>query len=138
MSATSAGAVKAYVEGLGLGLPAFRRKAPPEQTTYPYVTVQEAISVVVELHGDEGDPAARVHARELVQVDLWEERRNSDGTGEQYGLPAQLLMRLRAARLPIIGTGRVYGVSSLSLAYVPDPDPNVVHHALTLTIRREL
>lgn len=138
MSATSAGAIKAYIESLGLALPTFRRQAPPEQVLFPYVTVQEAISLVTDLSGDEADPDARVTARELVQVDLWEQRRQSDGSGERYGLPALLLRRLRAARLPIIGTSRVYGVSGLSLTYVPDPDPAIVHHALSLTIRREL
>jgi len=140
VAATTAGALKAYIESLGLGIPAFRRVAPPEHKVPPYITVQDTLNLSADRSGDQGDPDARMTGSELVQVDLWESVHATDGSGERYGLPALLLRHLRNARLPIIGTSRVYGVVGVYVVHVPEPDPEseLVHHAVTCTVRRAL
>jgi hypothetical protein len=146
VAATIAGALKARIEGLGLGLVAYRDGAPsaPDPATglpvptvpLPYVTIREAIAATPDLDGpyDDGVPHT---IREVVQVDLWQRWRdpNSRKTAEQYGLADALVRGLRGAPLPDAPT-RVYGCAVAGRTRLLEPQENVVHDAITLTIRR--
>lgn len=81
MSATIAGAFKAYLETLGLGVPVYRDGAPvvargPDGDVLaapPYVVVQDGVGVTPSLlGGDLGDSDADRSQVELVQVDLFQ------------------------------------------------------------------
>lgn len=136
MAATSAGTLKAYLEAQGLSLPWYRRRAPKDQAR-PFGTIQEAIVLTVERTGDQGDPAAQTLVAEQVQLDLWQDARTAAGTAaERYDLPGTLLRLLRSAQLVPVGSAQVFGVDALSMREVPDPDPTIIHHAITCTIRR--
>lgn len=147
MAATTAGALKAYIEGLGLGLVAYRDAAPSRpdpsgrripSAAFPFVTVREAIALALNADGDLSDPAATVSGRELVQVDLWQSWRDAGGkaTVESATLPAALAKRLRGARLVPVGTSVVYGITGVSVARLLEEESNVVHHAITCTVHR--
>lgn len=143
MSATVSGAVKAVVEAAGLGLAAYRDRAP-EGTSLPYVTVQEGLDRAVMATGDHGDPDGDMDVRELVQVDLWQQRLHP-ATGqrlEDYLLPGRLVRALHGAHLPDVGAGRVFKTSvQSSLRLSPGPgveDTNLVRDTLTLQVIRSL
>lgn len=137
MAATTSGSVKAYVEGLGLGLPVFRDNAPAGQPL-PFVTVTEAVTLTGNQDGDQGHPAAHLTVREDVQVSLWQTYRDTTGkVAETYGLPDTLMTALRRAQLTPVGTRRVYGVTRVSRVRLLEEDANVVHDAITLTVHRD-
>lgn len=150
ISATTAGALKAYVEGLGLGLTCFRDAAPSTLDTdgqrvpsvpYPYVTIREALFMAPNLDGDQSDPAAALTVREDVALDLWQRWRTGLGkVSEDYTLADPLLKALRNARvMPLIGAvGHVYGLGRVSVVRLLEPDRNVVHHAYTCTVHRAI
>lgn len=138
MAATTSGAVKAYVEGLGLGLPVYRDQAP-QDAPLPFVTVTEDVTTTLNRDGDLAGGGQQT-VRELVQVSLWQTWRDSAGrVAETYGLGPSLAARLRGAQLAPIGTParRVYGVTDVSLQRLLEEDANVVQHAITITIHRE-
>ena len=147
MAATTSGALKAYIEGLGLGLTVYRDAAPRRDDPsgrhvplggYPLVTIREAIAVTWDQVGDLGDAAADQTVRELAQVDLWQSWR--DGTGkaaESYTLPSALARKLRGAKLVPIGTASVYMVGVSSMVRLLEEANNVVHHAITCTVYRQ-
>jgi hypothetical protein len=136
MSATTGGALKAALEMAGTGIPWFRDVAPDRQPV-PYGTIQESLSLTTELSGDERDPAAPLVGGELVQVDLWQAWRDAAGRPvENYGLPGLVVRALRAADLPT--PTRTYGLTGIAVARLLERDANVVHHAITATVRRRL
>lgn len=131
MAATTAGAIKARLESLSLGLPVFRDRAP-DGHALPYITVSEAISVVPDGQHDDDTVV------ELAQVDLWQPWKNTAGAVvESYSLPGAVLTGLRGASLPAAPT-HVYGVGVDSSVRLLEADRNVVHQALTVRIRRAL
>lgn len=148
MSATVSGALKAYIESLGLGLQVFRDGAPTDQATglpelsaYPFAVVQEGIAYDQRSDGDLGDSAAVRTVRELVQVDVYQlARAVSGGTSvstESYALADTLRARLHGARLGLVGTQQVDGVLTRGGQRWPISD-NVVRHTITLEINRTL
>lgn len=138
MAATSAGALKAYIERGGFGLQAFRSR-PVADAPLPYVTVQEALSVTPVADGHGGARHGnRRSVTEQVQVSLWQ-RLRTDGAlpGEDYFLPAALEDYLDGATLPDAPT-RVFGVTITQSNRQEDPNGvNVVQHAITVNIHRE-
>jgi hypothetical protein len=137
VAASTAGAVKAYAETLGLGIPFFRDQAP-EGEAYPYGTIREQISLVPEAAFSQYDDDDG-HVLELVQVDLWQRKKNP-ATGERledFTLADRLVAGLRGAQLPD-APYPVAGVEVVGAPRVPDPDPNLVHHAITITVHRTL
>lgn len=139
MSATTGGAIKAYLEGQGLGVPVFRDRARKD-TPYPYVTVAEELSLTVVQRADA--------AAELVQVDLWQLARHPAGTvvggvdvsgrlAEDSALVRRLQKALRRAALMTAPTLTYRAVLEGSVR-LPEPDNNLVHHALTVRVHREL
>ncbi|OPC79937.1 hypothetical protein B4N89_02340 [Embleya scabrispora] len=138
MAATTAGAIKAHVEALGLSLPMFRDGPRPGQPL-PYGVVTEGISIAQPLssRGDFGDPDAEVVVTEQVQVDLIQQARDSAGRNtERYDLPGLLYRGLHGAQLTQ-APGHVYGVRVLSMGRDPIVD-NVVRHVLQLQLDRDL
>jgi hypothetical protein len=150
MSATTAGALKAYIETLGLGVTVFRDRAPKD-APLPLVIIQEGISMVPDRDGDFGDPAAVHGVAEQAQVSLFQAWRKPDGTaGETYTLPGDLVASLQGAQLPTAPT-RVYGVRVIGKVRIPGIDApgggavadnadggNVIHDAITVELRRNL
>lgn len=84
MAATTAGAFKAFLESLGLGLPVYRDGLPvirwedrggqrvAVHASPPAIVVQDGISLTDDASGDYGDDDAAVTGVELVQVDLFQ------------------------------------------------------------------
>lgn len=147
MAASTAGAVKAYVESLGLSLSAYRDGAPTGQdgaitAPYPHVVIQEGIAYAMDTDGDYGDQAAVHTMRETVQVDLYQHARELVAAGgsrnvEDYNLPDRLRMALHGARLGPVGAQHVYGVSVRGGQRWPISD-NIVRHTLNLEVAREV
>lgn len=139
MAATTGGALKAYLEGLGLGVPWFRDR-PPVGQAHPFGTITEEVSLVVDRRADAG--------AELVQVDLWQNARWPAGTirngvdvsgkvAEDSALVRRLQAGLRAAPLDAAPT-LTYQATLEGSVRLTEPDNNVVHHALTVRVHREL
>lgn len=142
MAASTAGAVKALCESLGLGVPFYRDEAPERvagvPTPYPYGTIREQISLVPEAAFNQYDDEDG-HVRELVQVDLWQQKKNP-ATGERledFTLADRLVAGLRGAQLPE-APWPTAGIEVVGAPRVPDPDANVVHHAITVAVHRTL
>lgn len=145
MAATTAGAFKAYIESLRLGLAVYRDGAPvnPEgvvRTSYPYAVVQEGIGIVDVLDGDMGDPDAEHDVTELVQIDLYQlarEQIDAQRTRvvEDYALPRKLRAALRGRGVAPYAPVHVYGhtVDSEQRWLVSD---NIVRHTWTVRVRR--
>lgn len=138
MASTTGGALKAYIESLGLGLSAYRDTIP-EEATKPYVQIHEGIAISPESSGDFGDMNASIEVREEVQLDLYQAHRNDAGAiVESYTLPDALARKLRGAHLAT-APKHVYGVRVLSGPNrFPDDDENVVRHLYTLALARAL
>lgn len=134
MAATTAGALKAYIESLGLGLAVRRDHA--DTPTYPLVTVHEGVSIVTDASGDFGDMAQPVTVTEQAQVDLWQQWKNTSGAVvESYTLPGELIGALHGAQLSAAPT-KVYGCRVVGSVRLLERDENVVHHAITVEIHR--
>lgn len=134
MSATTAGALKALLEGAGLGVPVYRDTAPTSDAPARFITIAEGISEVpVGPQYDEADGVVR----ELAQVDVWQPWRDTAGhVIEDYLLPREVASTLRGAQLPTAPT-RVHGVNVTSVVRLLERDTNTVHHAISVHIFRE-
>lgn len=145
MAATIAGMLKARIEAAGLGLSVFRDAAPrpADGTDYPmpYVTVRENVAMVPDADGAyDDDPAAEHTAQETVQVDLWQRWRDPE-TGrvaEDYALPGQVRRLLHGATGWTGTPFRVRGSRVVSAVRLLEEQDNVVHHALTVVLSREV
>lgn len=138
---TSSGAVKVLIEAGGLKVAAYRDALPPD-STLPAISVDENIATSQERHGDVGDPTAHHGESEQLFVHLWELWRKPDGTaGERYDLIRGLKRLLRLAPGFVYGPDdapvRVYGLQIAGHARIVEEEANVVHHTITLTMRRD-
>lgn len=133
MSATSAGALKAFLETQGLGL-SFYRDGAPEGQAKPYGTVVEAIAITPDQSGDAGTNPT---GRELAQVDLWQAWRDptTKAIVESTTLPGAVFRALHGGRLSTAPT-RVYGMVVQSMVRQLERENNVVHTSITVEIRR--
>lgn len=139
MADTLTGAIKEVVDeaellGEDTVLPVLRDDGGKAALSPPYITVSEGIVITPDRLGDNGasDPVT-----ELVQVDLWQRWRNADQTsGEASGLAAALELLLDGASFDDPPT-HVRACTVDSVVRLVERDSNVVHHALTLRIRRE-
>lgn len=145
MSASTAGAIKARIEALGLGVSAYRDGAPIDAAgsitaAFPYVVIHEGIGIAWERHGDTTDPAAHDAVTELVQVDVFQAARKltagSSQNVESYTLPEAVMNGLRKSTGMTIRNNRVYGVLAVSARRWPIVD-NVVRHTIDVTLRRD-
>ena len=138
-AASTGGALKHALEGAGLGLPWFRDRAPKDQA-YPYGTISEELDLGLVARADA--------VAELVQVDLWQYARWPAGTirdgvdvsgkvAENSGLVRGLQAFLRSCELPAAPT-LTYRATLQGSVRLPEPDNNLVHHALTVRVHRDL
>ena len=139
LAASTGGALKQALEGAGLGVPVFRDRAPKDQP-YPYITVREELDLGLVRRADA--------AAELAQVDLWQYARWPAGTmrdgvdiggkvAEDSALVRRLQAFLRGAELPAAPT-LAYRASLEGSVRLTEPDNNLVHHALTVRVHRDL
>lgn len=138
MAASTAGALKAYIESLGLALSAFRGKKPTGQDLDRWVEITEDVSTVPDgAFNAFDDPDG--HVSELTGVDLYQRQKNpvTGANTESYTLPDVLTKALNGAGLPGARTN-VSGITVVGRTRVPDPDTNIVHHAFTVQVRRTL
>lgn len=141
MSMTSAGALKALIESGGLKVAAYR-DAMPQTADMPVVTIDENVATSQERHGDNADPDGHHGESELLNVHLWELWRTQEGKpAERYELIRDLKRLLRTARPFSYGRDdapvRVYGLRIDGHARIVEEDENVVHHTISLTMRRD-
>jgi hypothetical protein len=148
MAASTAGAVKAYVEAQGLGVAAYRDGAPTNDdgtvsAAYPHLVIQEGIAYSPNADGDFGDQSAVRTVTELVQCDLYQLARTliagqpGSANAEAYPLHGDVVAALHGAKLGAIGDQRVHGCLVRSGRRWPIAD-NIVRHTIDLEIRREL
>lgn len=135
MAATTSGALKALIESLGLGLAAYRDDAPEGQAK-PYATIREQIAVLPD---ESGTPWDSPGVRETAQVDLWQQWRDpaTQAVTESYSLPRALMLGLHGATL----NGHpqhTYGLIARSMLRLPEEENNIVHHAITVELVRDL
>lgn len=138
---TSSGALKALIEAGGLKVAAYR-DAMPDDASLPAITVDENVATSQERHGDTGDAQGHHGESEQLFVHLWELWRKPDGSsGERYDLSRGLKKLLRTApgfRFgPDNAPTRVYGLTIAGHARIVEEEANVVHHTITLTMRRD-
>lgn len=142
MASSSAGALKAFIESLGLGVSAYRRRVP-DGTARPYVRISEGIALTPaaadNAHWDESESLVV----EQVQVDLFQSELNDDGSrAESYTLPGALARALHGAQLAASGGGapptRVFGVRLVQGPLDLPDEENVLRHVLTVEINRHL
>lgn len=138
---TSSGALKLIVEAAGLSVAAYR-DAIPQGGALPCVTIDENVATSQERHGDTGDPDGHAGESEQLFVHLWELWRNAEGKpAETYALIGNLKRTLRTARPFLYGPDdapvRVYGLQIAGHARIVETEANVVHHTITLTMRRD-
>ena len=134
MAATTAGAVKAFLEAQGLGVSVYRDQAP-EDPPFPHVTVREMVSVTVDPHGD----FAASGVTELAQVDVWQQWRNPStrAVTESYTLADAVIKRLHGAVLTA-APKHAYGCRVVGATRLIEQDENVAHTAVTIEIRRDI
>lgn len=137
MSISTATAIKASLESAGLGVPVFRDKADEKQRP-PYITVTEAISINAEVAFNAYDDPER-HVSELAQIDVWQTYRDTTTRQvvENYTLADAVARALDGTGLPTAPT-HVSGARLLSMVRLLETDANIVHHSLTVEIRRTL
>lgn len=137
MSANTANAIKAYIETLGLGVSVYRDRAP-NNIAPPYITVIEGISITSDPAFNAFDDPEK-HVVELAQVDVWQAWHDAAGTGvvESYTL-ADAVAKALDGGLPTSPPTRVMGMRLTGMVRLLDPDQNIVHHALTVEVRRTL
>lgn len=140
-AATSSGALKAIIEAGGLKIAAYRDRLP-QHDELPVVTIDENVATTQERHGDHGDPTAHHGEAEQVFVHLWELWRTSEGKpAERYELIRDLKRLLRTAPPFAYGPDdapvRVYGLRIDGHARIVEDEENVVHHTITVTLRRD-
>lgn len=146
------GAVKAWLEGLGLGVAVYRDGAPvanlPDGTrgvavALPFIVVQEGIGYTSDLHGDTDAAGSHLGVRELVQVDLYQTARTVAGgkapNAEDYALADALMVafaRGAAAGLGAHAPWHIYGVKVDTGQRAPTTD-NRTRHTWTLRVSRD-
>lgn len=138
--------MKVLIESLGLGLAAYRggpsKKDPP--VPRPYVTIDEEIALVP----DPLEDGATGTGVETLQVNLWQDWRDltvsaTEGNlKENYALAPALKRGIHGQRLQSIGTFPNVAVVYMALVRhsirILEEDNNVVHHALTVEVFRQL
>jgi hypothetical protein len=140
MAATTAGALKALIEGAGLSLSAYRDEAK-DTATLPFVAIIEQIALVPDGVDPqvEGSPTDPIAGRETVQVSLWQQWRDptTNAITESYTLPTSLQRVLKGARLATSPT-RTWGVVFLSSRRILERETNRVQHAMTVEVVRDI
>lgn len=140
MSASTAGALKAVIEGAGLGISAYRDKAPA-RVARPYVTIDESISLTPDPTSAPFDHSADPPwFREQVQVNVWQDWRRQTGASftllESPGLPASVAKAIHGVAMTGTPT-KVYGVFVKNVLRIVEVDNNIVHHVILVEVARD-
>jgi hypothetical protein len=99
----------------------------------PYLTVQDGLSIAPEGAWPQHDDAEG-HVEEMVQVDVWQAR-----SAESLTLPDAVALAFRGATLTGLPSHNPRAcLLDGGPERIPDPNDSVVHHALTLRVRRTL
>ena len=135
-AASMAGAYKALLESLGLGVAVYRDGAPTNPNgdviaSSPFVVVTEQIGL------EEGVSGSDLTV-ELVQVDLYQESRRATGgrvvSIESYTLPEGIAAALRGRGLEDYSPWHIYGTTAVGRRW--PPSENLVRHTWTVTVTR--
>jgi hypothetical protein len=129
MAATSGSALKALIEGLGLQLAAYYRRAPSGETM-PYVSIRGPVTAIPDAMEDHQLSTGT----ESMQVELWE------AAGQQSEPRHEgLLAGLHGAQLPNVGTNkRVYTTLVRHFQSVDDPEAGRVRFIIDVDLLRQL
>lgn len=122
MSATGLKALLDPVEGLTA---VFRAGEHLDEAEFPYATILDPLGSAPALSGD-GRTLGR---RRLAQVDLWQDR-----AGEDDDLLETVVSALDGAKAA--GERFRYKVDDVALVDDSEADPDVIHHALTVSTVR--
>lgn len=135
MAASTSGALKAAIEGLGLNISAYRDRAP-EGASQPYVTIDEAVAIVP----DQLEDGSASTARETVTIHVWMQWKNTV-TGvlaESYTLPGAIVAGLQGRGLTQAPT-RAYAVLiDREGPRAVEEEENTVHVPITAVVWRSL
>lgn len=96
----------------------------PKGVTYPMVVFQDTLSDAPVLYGDD----VVLAKQRMAQVSLWQRLNKEDDT-----LPGKVERALDGKRF-MTESGAIYRVRVRDTQRVPQPDPDLVHHALTVAI----
>ncbi|MFN2537964.1 MAG: hypothetical protein ABR549_07390 [Mycobacteriales bacterium] len=135
MSSSVAGALKAALESAGLGVAVFADSAPA-RAALPNIVIHEAISVTPEpAFNPPTDPTG--HVSELAQVDVWQQWRDQTtrAVTESKSLPTAVARALHGVRLPTAPT-LVFETRVDGWRRLLEEANNIVHHAMTVRLRR--
>ncbi|MFD9764722.1 hypothetical protein ACFW9I_02485 [[Kitasatospora] papulosa] len=141
MAATTEGAVKAFLESLGSGVPAFR-DGPREGQAPPFwVIEQQDMQINARSAGDFGDQDAEVNVVEILTVDLIELARVKTGptttrNAQRYGLAEVTARALHGCRLPA-APGPITAVRFRDIDRYPIAN-NRVRSSITVEVHRPL
>ncbi|MGW5130357.1 hypothetical protein [Streptomyces sp. NPDC004135] len=141
MAATTEGAIKAFLEGLGSGVPFFR-EGPREGQAPPFGVIQrEDIRLNAAASGDFGDPDAERAVVEILTVDLIQPARTKTSArvarnAERYGLAEVLATALHGCQLPGAPTP-VTAVRVQDIDRFPVAD-NRIRESITVEVHRPL
>lgn len=141
MAATTEGAIKAYLEGLALGVPFFR-EGPRTGQAPPYGLVQrQNIRMNTAANGDFGDPNADLSVVELLTVDLIQPARVQTSAtvaknAERYGLAEVFVAALHGCTLPA-APSPVTAVRVQDVDRFPVAD-NRIRESITVEVHRRL
>jgi hypothetical protein len=135
---TTAGALKALVESLGLGLAAYRDRAT-QGAKPPYVELTEEVALAPDVLETGGGTVV-----ETCQLDLYQPYRDKDPASSTYGhlmenyaLAPALKRGVHNARLVPVGGSLVYTVLWRHSMRLLEEQENLVHHAVTLDVWRQ-
>lgn len=135
MSATTAGAVKAWLETQSLGVAIYRDEAP-EGKAPPYIVILEAISIVPE---PSVNPANDDAVQELIQVDVIQLRRDpSRQITEDYTLPQAVAAAVHGRPLMTTPTKCYRILLSGMVRLPPDHETQLLQHSITALVKRQL
>lgn len=141
MAATTEGAIKAFCEGLALGIPFFR-EGPREGQAAPYGVIQrETITLNAVANGDYGDPDAELTVIETLTVDLVQPARAKTTervakNAERYGLAEAYAAALNGCTLPA-APSPVTAVRVQDIDRFPVAD-NRIRESITVHVHRSL
>ena len=141
MAATTEGAIKAYCEALGFGVPFFR-EGPRDGQAAPYGVVQrENIAIDRSGTGDYGDPNAEVTVIETLTVDIIQPARAKAServakNAERYGLAEAYAAALNGCTLPA-APSQVTAVRVQDIDRFPVAD-NRIRESITVHVHRTL
>lgn len=123
-SSTIGGGLRALLVATGLLNERVFRDSAPDSVTYPMAIFTDGMSDSPVLIGDE----VTVAKQRQSQVSLWQKQGKED-----YALIGQIERALDGARFTALN-GAVYRVRVRDTQRVPQPEQNLVHHAITVAI----